>query len=387
MRPRRAVLTVVVVAALVAVAAAGGDRGPSPVVFPPQHLPLAFSHAQHVGGLGVPCLECHPAAATSRSSLDLLTPPEAPCRRCHDIARGPTAPAATATGACVACHPGGVDGGAVARVVIPPPQLKFSHAAHAATACLTCHARAATADLATVDALPTMDVCLTCHDGRTAARTCTTCHLATTGGRVRTALPDGRLTPRGGVTGADHGLDFARDHAAIARSAPAACAACHAERDCADCHRGAIRVAGFHPEGFVGLHPVAARRDATACTTCHKTQSFCIACHERAGVGPRGATDFTSAIAGREFHPLGWASRDRTGGNRHAAAARANLAECTSCHREESCRSCHSAEVGAPAISPHGPGWRGSARCRAIASKNPRVCLKCHVQLTPVGCD
>jgi len=30
-------------------------------------------------------------------------------------------------------------------------------------------------------------------------------------------------------------------------------------------------------------------------------------------------------------------------------------------------------------VSPHGPGWRGSARCQALARKNPRLCLRCHL--------
>ncbi|MEZ4401872.1 MAG: cytochrome c3 family protein [Kofleriaceae bacterium] len=382
-------LIVLALAVVPALAVAGGERGPSAVVFGPQRLPLVFSHAQHVGGLGLACAACHPTAATSRSVVDLLTPTEAACRSCHAIARPPAvtpAPTATATGACAACHPGFAPTAAVARVVIPPASLKFSHAAHASAGCLTCHAGAATAALATAAHLPTMAQCLACHDDRTAARACTTCHLATAGGRVRTALPDGALAPTGGVTGADHGGDFGRDHGAIARSAPAACAACHQERECSDCHQGSLRTMAFHPDGFLALHAVDARRDATACGTCHKTQSFCVACHERAGVAPRAETGF-AARPDLRFHPDGWASLDRTGPNRHAGPARANLAECTSCHREDTCLRCHSAEAGTPRISPHGPGWRGSARCQALAARNGRLCLRCHISLTPVGCE
>jgi hypothetical protein len=38
-------------------------------------------------------------------------------------------------------------------------------------------------------------------------------------------------------------------------------------------------------------------------------------------------------------------------------------------------------------ISPHGPGWRTSGRCRALAAENQRMCLRCHTQLERVGCD
>lgn len=385
---RAAVVFLCALALLPALAIAGGDRGPSPAVFPPQRLPLAFSHAQHVGALAIACVDCHTLAATSRSAVDRLTPTEQPCRRCHAIARGGTPePAATATGACGACHLGWTAGAAVARVSIPPPSLKFSHAAHAAATCVSCHPQAPTAGLATVDALPTMDTCTRCHADAVRARACTTCHLATAGGRVRTALADGALVPRGGVTGPDHGGDFAHDHAAIARSAPAACATCHQERDCADCHAGAIKPMDFHPAGYLQVHAIDVRRGGPSCTTCHDTQSFCVACHERSGVAMRGDSDYRAGVPARAFHPAGWAALDRTAPNLHARAARANLDECTACHREDTCLRCHSAEAGGPRISPHGPGWRGSARCRALASRNGRMCLRCHVSLAAVSCD
>jgi hypothetical protein len=384
---RAAVIFVVALAVAPAPAVAGGDRGPSPAVFPAQRLPLTFSHARHTGPLAIACADCHDRALASRSAVDLLTPTEAPCRRCHAIARGPVAATATATGACAACHPGWTPGAAVARITIPPPSLKFSHAAHAAAGCLSCHPGAAVVELATAAALPTMDACVGCHAAALTRRACTTCHLASASGRVRTALPDGALAPRGGVTGADRGGDFARDHGAIARSAPAACATCHQERDCADCHAGAIRPMDFHPGGYLAVHAVDLRRAASDCGTCHDTQRFCIACHERSGVAMRGESDFRAGEPGRNFHPGGWASLDRAGPDRHAAAARANLTECSACHREDTCLRCHSAEAGGPRISPHGPGWRGSARCRALAAGNGRMCLRCHIAPTPVGCD
>jgi hypothetical protein len=200
----------------------------------------------------------------------------------------------------------------------------------------------------------------------------------------RTALADGALTPRGGVTGPDHGGDFARDHGAIARSAPAACATCHQERDCSDCHAGAIRVMDFHPAGYLAVHAVDSRRGAAACGTCHKTQSFCVACHERSGVAMRGASDYRAGVPGRTFHPLDWASVGRAGPNRHAAAAPPTPSAPRATARTPACAATRRA---GPAHPPHGPGWRGSARCRALAAGNGRVCLRCHISLTPVGCD
>src|ERR1043165_6998674 len=85
----------VAIAAAVAVLALGagavlaaGDRGDdwSPVVYPPQRLPLVFSHARHLGR-GTACAACHPDATTSRSAVDDLLPTEAACRPCHPIDR------------------------------------------------------------------------------------------------------------------------------------------------------------------------------------------------------------------------------------------------------------------------------------------------------------
>jgi len=362
----------------VAVPRAAG--GPSPVVYPAQRLPLRFSHAQHLAG-GATCESCHERARTSRSAVDLLTPGEAACRTCHAIDRArPDGTGGPAT-ACVACHPGHDPARPmiVARVAIPPPNLKFSHAAHATTPCQTCHGDLARdgVGLATRDHLPRMDVCLTCHDGARAADGCTTCHLATAGGRVRTELPDGRLTPTGGVSGAVHDANFRTDHDQIARSDPRACASCHEERFCADCHLGAVKPMDFHAGDYVAVHAIEARRGTPDCSACHRAQTFCVGCHERSGVGVRAEPGFFRTGDSGRFHPRGWVGGGA--GDGHAREAQQNLKQCASCHRDDFCRECHTAEPGRMGVSPHGPGWRGSARCQALARKNPRLCLRCHL--------
>ena len=52
---------------------------PSPVVYPPPTLPLAFDHARHAQR-GIACQRCHAAAAQSLSAKDSLLPPESSCR-------------------------------------------------------------------------------------------------------------------------------------------------------------------------------------------------------------------------------------------------------------------------------------------------------------------
>lgn len=366
--------------------------GPSLVVFGPQRLPLTFSHARHLGRAGATCVDCHDRAPTSRSAVDVLTPGEEACRACHAIDRERPAAAdrpGQPPAACGACHPGWTAGAQVARVVIPPPSLKFSHAAHAASACTSCHGDLAAAGvgLATRDHLPTMDRCLTCHDGRTADRACTTCHLAGAGGRLRTDLADGRLVPVGGATGAVHGPDFRTHHARDAAGPGATCASCHQERFCSDCHLGVVKPMEFHAGDYLSLHAVEARRGVPDCSACHRTQSFCVGCHERSGVGVRAESGFDrSGLIGR-YHPPGWAAAGGRGPDHHATEAQRNLAQCSSCHREDFCLECHTAEPGRVGPSPHGPGWRGSGRCRALAARNPRLCLRCHIVQAPMRCD
>ena len=134
------------------------------------------------------------------------------------------------------------------------------------------------------------------------------------------------------------------------------------------------------------LHVVEARRGTPDCSACHRAQSFCVGCHERSGVANRVNTQFDTTDPTRNFHPAGWASATG-GGNRHATEARRNITSCASCHREDDCLKCHSAESGSLRASPHPSGWRGSARCRALDRSNRRMCLKCHVTPQELGCD
>jgi hypothetical protein len=378
-------------AAWLGIAEARRTGGGSEVVFPAQTIPLAFSHARHLALPSVQCTTCHPAAVTSRSALDNLIPTEQACRACHAIDRSSSpspslSPSPSPTGACRACHPAYTPGGAVARVRIPPPNLKFDHAAHRATDCRTCHGdlRAGGVGLATRDHLPRMATCLGCHDDRTAPAACTTCHLATVGGRVQTQYREGLLAPAGALFGDAHGGDFVTRHGAVGTTMASYCASCHAESFCSDCHQGAVTPLVFHPGNYVLTHAVDARRNAPACDSCHRAQSFCVGCHERSGVGAR-RSDFVSGDPLRRFHPAGFGAE---GG--HGREARRNLQSCTSCHREDFCVQCHSAGAvgaGAPRINPHPPGWRGSARCEALAKRNRRMCLRCHIGEDEARCD
>jgi c(7)-type cytochrome triheme protein len=366
---------------------------PSPVVYPDQRLPLVFTHTAHARR-GVTCVDCHAAAETSRSAVDDLLPPEAVCARCHPIDRNePTKQVDGAPARCDACHLGYVEGAPPARVRIPPPNLKFSHAAHSSLAtCEGCHGDLVSQGVAvaTRDHLPRMRLCLECHDGVQAEEDCDLCHLAEVG-VLRTDLAEGTLEPNGNVWGDAHDDDFLRNHGAVASRDEEYCGACHRQRFCSDCHTGVVKPADFHPGDYAMTHAVDARRNDPDCATCHRAQTFCVACHQRSGVGA-GSTDdpdtqFEQDDPMRRFHPADWVSLADGGFNRHAREARANLTACASCHREDFCLECHTAEPGSRRISPHGAGWRGSARCEALATRNARMCLRCHTDPDEQGCD
>ena len=357
----------------------------SPVVYPLQRLPLIFSHAKHLAR-GTACAACHPAATTSRSAVDNLIPTEMACRACHAIDRAMPDKAGTPTAACGACHPNYVRDQPVGRVMITPPPLKFDHAEHARTACTRCHDMT-NVDLATTKQLPTMASCLGCHKDGTEERHCTDCHLAQLGGLMETHFVHGDLVPHHDGLGDAHGGDFAKHHAQEARQVGATCTACHDQSECIACHQGVTKPMDFHPGNYLLTHAVDARRGTPDCSACHRSESFCVGCHERAGLGTRGDTQFNATDPARAFHPAGWASKGM-GTNRHAIEARKNIQSCTSCHREEDCLTCHSADSGNTVhASPHPPGWRGSAKCRAMDRGNRRMCLRCHVTRDELGCD
>jgi hypothetical protein len=389
----------------------GRDLGATPVssvIFPPQRIPLRFSHAQHLRATGVDCEVCHHRIDQSRSSLDNNLPQERQCATCHAIDRSepdrqvaPGQPPAR----CVACHPGYRAGQAVERVAIPAPNIKFNHQAHRerGVACQDCHGDllAEGIGLATRDQLPKMSLCLACHDDRRAPSRCTTCHLAGPSGRMQTDYPEGVLAPSGGLRGDAHDLTFRDDHAEVAKLDQRYCANCHGKAFCINCHNGAIKPLDFHGNDYLALHTIDVRRNSSDCTACHRLQSFCVGCHSRVGVAADNkGSEFLPPSSGdlsRRYHPSGWV--EFSGGNlvqgpdsrspqHHSFEAQRNIRQCAACHREQFCVTCHSAEPGNPfRVNPHPAGWAGSWRCRALARKAGRMCLRCHVDLAEVSCN
>jgi hypothetical protein len=381
----RAIVLFAIVCAAAGGFADGTDAPFSPVVYPPQRLPLIFSHGKHAAR-GTTCVQCHPGGQTSRSAVDNLIPTEATCRGCHAIDRGDPQKDATPVAACVGCHPGFTPGQPVERIYVMPSTIKFDHAAHAKASCESCHGDLRNVDLATTRHLPTMASCLTCHTDGGEQRRCTTCHFAQVGGLMETKFPHGELVPKHTGLGDDHGPMFARDHKQQARRLDATCNACHDKSECVECHQGVVKPAEFHAGNYLLVHAVEAKRGRPDCSACHRAQTFCVGCHERSGLGTRAGSQFNSRDPDQRYHPPGWASQG-AGANLHAAVAKRSVGTCASCHREEDCLACHSAEATALRISPHPPGWRGSTRCRMLDRGNRRMCLRCHITQDELGCD
>jgi hypothetical protein len=342
------------------------------------------------------CLECHGTGAPHLAESDDL------CSTCHiplprarrlravDVAAFPKPPSHERDGFAAGGH------GALATGTSDPVASSCA-TCHARDFCITCHVDAperpaiqalasdtrSLAIKATLRAPPSHADAgfLRAHGGlvRADATRCATCHTrescfachapsqpvsaalhARADGRGAGARPV-RRPPE------SHGENFSRGHAAVAATTPATCAGCHVRPDCLQCHRpDAAAAPGYHPAGFVTLHPSAAYARETACSDCHNVASFCQSCHLSAGL-------VSTKTLGSGYHD---ASRFFLAG--HGLAARQSLESCTACHVERDCLTCHSA-LGGRRASPHGRGFDADR----LRRKNPEMCAACHGAAIP----
>lgn len=343
------------------------------------------------------CLECHGTGAEHLAEADTL------CSTCHlplhrarglaaaDVAAFPVPPSHRRAGF-------GIGGGHGAQATgTPDPVASSCTVCHARDFCVTCHVNAP--ESAAIQALepdprsraivvtlrapashgapdflrrhgPAVREnavqCSTCHT----RESCLACHAPSQG--VSAALP-----PRGPERAAgaqpprrvpdSHGENFARRHGPLAATTPTTCAGCHVQPDCLNCHRpDAAAVSGYHPAGFLTLHPASAYARENSCSECHNVGSFCQTCHQTAGL-------VSTRALGSGYHD---ASRFFLAG--HGQAARQSLESCTACHVERDCLQCHSA-LGGRHFNPHGPGFDPER----LRRKNAEMCVACHGQPPP----
>ena len=369
------------------------DTGPSTVIYPVQTLTVRFNHKLHVGkDVGATCRTCHAAAYGSGSVSDRLLPSPLVCDSCHksdhsDMNKVVAGPATTPNGQCAFCHNGykPSDGNAVAKMVMPRANMVFNHKKHVDRniGCAQCHGAVQELELSTRDQLPRMRGCFGCHQmPDSAARgdaksACETCHVRGQGGeagRMKTMFASGVLMPPRWLHNAAHTPDFIERHKFVAGNDSQFCANCHSENYCTACHDGRVRPRSIHPNDYLSMHPIEARQASQKCTSCHREQSFCLGCHQRAGVsmtGPTGAKD-----SGR-FHPakMVWSDAPRKPGH-HAYEAERNINACVSCHVERDCVICHGAQGIGGGFNPHKNGFAGG--CSTQFRRNPRPCFVCH---------
>lgn len=373
------------------------DPQVSTVVYPPAVMPLHFSHSLHVGKLGTDCEQCHGKVRESASALDNNLPREADCKACHDIDRknfDKASGAGQAPTQCSACHVGfDRQSGFVPRARLPIPNLKFSHKSHLSrqTPCSACHGEAITGRVAgdRLGPLPTMRACLTCHDGKQADDACTSCHISQAGGVVKTQFAGlGSLIPSGVLRGAAHDMKFRESHKFAAQNDQRFCASCHKKEFCVDCHNGVTKPMDFHAGDYIAMHTIDARRNAPDCSSCHRIQTFCQGCHSRMGVAADNKGSEFGPAPGKQYHPPGWIASGLTPAPAsHSFEAQRNIKQCVSCHRENFCTGCHSAQpANLIRISPHPRDWRGSRRCQALIKRNKRMCLRCHTEARALDC-
>ena len=119
--------------------------------------PVPFSHAHHVGGLGVDCRYCH--TSVDKSAVAGI-PPTKTCMNCHNqlwtnAALLEPVRASFATGEPLEWN----------RVHDLPGFVYFDHSIHVAkgVACVSCHGRVDKMPLMYQDAPLTMEWCLACH--------------------------------------------------------------------------------------------------------------------------------------------------------------------------------------------------------------------------------
>ena len=370
------------------------DQGPSDVIYPAQNMTLRFNHKFHVTDQKLQCKNCHAGALTSQSVQDRLIPPGTLCDSCHNSDHSNLAKVTAGDddmGKCGFCHVGYKegDGNKVAAFAIPRPNMVFTHKKHAERniACQQCHGAVQELELATRDQLPRMRGCFGCHQMPDAAArgeakaACETCHVRGNsgaqlgdGGRLQVMFSTGTLKPPRWLHNAAHTPDWIERHKMVAANDSQFCANCHKEDFCTACHAGRVRPRNIHPNDYISMHPIEARQATQKCTSCHREQSFCLGCHQRAGVtmsGPPG-----ERMSGR-FHPPKdvWSNAPRKPGH-HAFEAERNLNACVSCHVERDCVVCHGGQGIGGGFNPHKSGFAGS--CQSQLRRNPRPCFVCH---------
>lgn len=274
-----------------------------------------------------------------------------------------------------------------AGLTLADPTIRFDHDLHgedAGIGCEVCHPDPEN------PGMPPAKVCRACHVNTQLVSDCRLCHFG-----QEVVRPDFHLP----------GWD--RAHAVHLRSeSGSACAHCHQETDCVNCHAGVgLSAAELDPHPYfasyqtaisphIGLtvarvhglnhrheHATDALSKGARCTICHDMTRDCKRCHaERARAG----------IAGRRppWHdepdwgaiPAGVGS----GGGTHAELARRDIEHCAFCHdingADPACLQCHIDYDGLRGTDPctHGPRFADEIGQGSFHDDDGATCYSCH---------
>jgi len=248
--------------------------------------------------------------------------------------------------------------------------IQFDHARHLGMPevggqCIHCHAGVVSEGQG--PHFPPMAQCFSCHQHQAEwdQGTCTPCHRAAD---LRQLVPETFLA---------HGPGWDRRHGPLAMATTVQCAACHTAESCDDCHdvsqgmtierRTATRVDTdfVHPADFLTRHAMEAESEPARCLSCHRTET-CDSCHLARGVS-------AGRIGAVSPHPPGWVGPDSHDERHHGRAARRDILGCASCHDQgpqTNCIDCH--KVGGSGGNPHPSGWQSSRTPSDV------MCAYCH---------
>jgi len=370
------------------------------------------------------------------------------CAGCHaGIIAGDAARAFPPATSCASCHDGTIK--PRVSWAAPEPRglglIAFSHPAHLGSAkdvtCVGCHATDTTAWMQV--ARPVPETCVGCHTHSAPshlddANTCTTCHRPLT---AAVGLTDAHVLelPR---PESHSRPTWSELHGRLAVAPTANCATCHARESCARCHVNASRldpiralgsdarvartVAGRAPSyptpashrstNFTLTHAAAARTSTATCATCHARAS-CETCHtgpgaaavlkllpdeseaaaagvhlRRAPAPPTAAPAILAALQSTARpHVQDTVTRRvlvhiRGFERSHGPSAAAGELNCSGCHAQSFCSTCHAGERVTRTyhkpnfLSTHAPQAYGrEVDCSACHSAQA-FCRSCHLQ-------
>ncbi|HET6146407.1 MAG TPA: cytochrome c3 family protein [Polyangia bacterium] len=329
-------------------------------VHPTETDDIRFSHATHAKAK-VDCLACHEEIYDAKTMDKHYLPPEAKCLECHKEKK--------AQGDCAFCHRDPAHPVTYAKL---EPSLRLSHAEHIERVkedCSVCH-KTLPELVNAASTVPPMSTCTSCHEHAVelAVGQCSSCHVDLRRFPLRPVSlfsHQGDFVRQHGAMARSAGEGCAQCHDQTF------CADCHARTVAMPIEaRFPERVTAdfIHRADYVSRHAIEAHADEGLCRRCHG-QTFCDSCHQSQNLTPLSANP-------RSPHPIDFSFPGSP--NSHGPLARRDISACASCHDQGArsiCIDCH--RVGGVGGDPHPPGWT-KHHPQSEINRNP-MCLSCHL--------